>query len=732
MVGSALRPHAYLAGGGTAGMESRVSRGGEGGVELYDIAVALKGGAGGLAVVEQVRLFDMDMGAAGMEVYQEQYYMPSASRGFRLLKAGAKPPAIKWWGATHGGQWDLLCHPMTVFQAGRGRSVLVGFVGNSRFENYLLWNTRGRTIRLSAWCNLFGRRVEPGQWLELEQLTVITGRTFQECVERFADRVARAGRARVPQTTVAGWSDWQYWREEKSEKDILDSLPVLARLRRAGYPLKYIVVDGGWCDHASEWLAPCAKFPRGMKWLARRLRRDGFELGLWLAPYITNIKTRVVRQHPGWLVRNAKTGKPLLRKGSNVGVANVIDYTVPEAMDWLRDIVRTMVRDWRIGYIKLDGPSMGHYLGGRFRDPSQTPVEVIRRTLEVIREECGEGVIVEGEGLFGPSIGAVDVQRVSQDNHPFWTHPTGQPCLGENIKNDLLASYMHGRYWHNHRENVILRDWLSPFSYGHLTDPPTKDGLLTDNEVQFHLTAATLAGGAMLLTDPMDMLARSPRMDLIGRFLPHHEGGRCRPVDVFRGDGAQPAVYVMDVHREFEDWKVVGVFNLGDMPADFGLRIADCGLPIPNTVRPDPDARESTIHNPQSAMPCHVFDFWNEQYLGIRKDRLDVPAVPAHGCRAFALRPVRDCPQLVGTNMHILQGAVEMETAAFDGRTSRIVVRHPDQHERKLFIWHPRRFVLGSVRTNAKDYVIDCRRKQLLCIQFNGRRRTRFDIRWNK
>ena len=43
----------------------------------------------------------------------------------------------------------------------------------------------------------------------------------------------------------------------------------------------------------------------------------------------------------------------------------MIDYTVPEAMQWLRGIVRTFVRDWKIGYLKLDGPSLAHYLGGR-------------------------------------------------------------------------------------------------------------------------------------------------------------------------------------------------------------------------------------------------------------------------------------------------------------------------------------------------------------------------------
>ena len=53
--------------------------------------------------------------------------MPGNSRGFRSLRAGEKPPAIKWWGATHGDAWQLLCYPMTTIQLGPNDVLLVGF-----------------------------------------------------------------------------------------------------------------------------------------------------------------------------------------------------------------------------------------------------------------------------------------------------------------------------------------------------------------------------------------------------------------------------------------------------------------------------------------------------------------------------------------------------------------------------------------------------------------------------
>ncbi len=703
-----IEPVALHERGRTSRLKAQVQRRDEEGARIHEVSVALPEG-GRPGVVEQVRLFDIDLGIKGLEVYQEQYYMPGNSRGFRSLRGGEKPPKIKWWGATHGDEWQLLCHPMTVIQLGPKDIVLVGFTTGSRWEAYLLLDTRGKSIRLSAWCNLFGRQMQPGQQVAMEEFVVVRGRTFAECVNVFARRTADLAHARVPRKTVIGWSDWQYWREEKSEKDLRESLPVLESLKPTG--MRYLIVDGGWCDHASEWLTPCHKYPSGMKKLSAMLRQRRLELGLWLAPYLTNVATKVVRQHPEWMIRDAKTGKPLVRKTSNVGQCMMIDYTVPEAMQWLRNIVRTFVRDWKIGYLKLDGPSLAHYLGGIFREKNVTPVEVIRRTLQVIREECGENVIVEGEGLFGPSIGLVETQRVSQDNHPFWYHLEGQPCLKENLKNELLASYMHGRYWHNHRENVIIRDFLSPFHAWEGIGEGRKDCTLNENELQSYLSGATLSGGAMLLTEPMAQLARSPRhMELISRFLPHYEPGvgGAAPIDTFRGDGRQPAVYAMPIHRSFEDWHVAGIFNMEDLYENFVLPLGD-------------------VAGPGS---YHIFDYWTEQYLGRCRGDVAIKDVPAHGCRILAIRRATGVPQLVGTNMHILQGAVDIDDCRFEGQTLNIVVGHPMQRDRKLFIWHPKDWRLADVKTDARDYLVDDRQSPVTCIHFNGGKKTKFALRW--
>ena len=80
--------------------------------------------------------------------------------------------------------------------------------------------------------------------------------------------------------------------------------------------------------------------------------------------------------------------------------------------------------------------------------------------------------------------------------------------------------------------------------------------------------------------------------------------------------------------------------------------------------------------------------------------------------------------------MHILQGAVELNSVSFEKDVLEIDVGHFMQRERRITIWHPSRYKLDRVETNAKDYLFDARERNLLAIQFNGRKRTTFKLKW--
>jgi hypothetical protein len=77
---------------------------------------------------------------------------------------------------------------------------------------------------------------------------------------------------------------------------------------------------------------------------------------------------------------------------------------------------------------------------------------------------------------------------------------------------------------------------------------------------------------------------------------------------------------------------------------------------------------------------------------------------------------------------------VELDACRFEKNRMHITVGHFMQKERKLFLRRPRGWQVGKIQTNALDYLVDDRQKELVILTFNGRpgRKTRFDIAWRK
>lgn len=704
-----IRPALILETGARRSATATTSKRSRDGFATYDIEIRNDGAEP--VQITRVELFDLDLGADRAEAYRQGFRMPSDSARFDLLEAGGEAPfADRKWKFSWLGDTSFQSYGMTAWRAESAPApLLAGFTSFNDFESYFVYDLSGETIHLKAYCELEDWELAPGESLRMETFMLIEDEDFNVCLEAYASHVATVNDARVPDKTITGWGDWQYYRMEKSEEDILRSLEGLRQARDEGCPLEYVIIDAGYYADAG-WFTPNERFPSGLKALSETIREAGFKFGIWFDPYCTESEDSDLSQnHPEWLALNKTTGEP------EVGFrAHIIDFSVPETLDWLRATIRRFIDDWGATYIKLDGPRASIYENVAFRQKNVTSVQLIRRTLEVIREECGESVLVEGEGLYGPSIGAVDVQRVQQDNWTWWYQPAPPEArmrgigLHENLINDLLTSFTHRKFWHNHRENVVLRDAPSPFTHLRQVHPQTIEPLHTENELRSQLTAATMAGGATLLTDPMDQLRRSPRrFDLISKILPNHESG-CVPLDAFNGVG-QPSVYHKLIERDFETWHAVAVFNWTDAHRDVEIDLT--------TFASDGE--------------FHLFEFWDQDDLGVASETFTVRDVPPHGCKILSVRKNLNQPQLVGSSAHILQGAVDVSDVRHGEGELTIVIGHHRQIDERLFVWVPDNVGPISVESNARSTLIDDRRSDLLVIHYDGDGETTFTLRWD-
>lgn len=402
-----------------------------------------------------------------------------------------------------------------------------------------------------------------GARLESETLAFLSGNDDYRLASMFAARWGEAMGARIPAASPTGWCSWYYYFADVTEKDIIENVDFL-RAHRGEYPLEYIQVDDGYQAACGDWLCTNDKFPHGLGFLADRIREAGFRPALWLAPFLVEERSRLVAEHPEWLVHNS-SGDVIWAMEWRGCRAAVLDGTHPGAQAWLTALFRKLA-ELGFDYVKLDflvyeasSADMVYY------DGSATRAQALRRGMEAIRAGFGEERFILGcTALLGSVAGIVDAERISTDISPYWGREKDRPFL-ESIRvpnvcrNIINRTYLHNRLWANDPDVLVARDDSTE---------------LTRGEIELCTSALYLSGGLTLCGDRFSTLS-AERAELVRFLLAERDPVReVRPLDRF--ERIVPAIWFG--HRAADGAPVVGLFNFDEEP----LRL-DVALPEPAT-----------------------------------------------------------------------------------------------------------------------------------------------------
>ena len=99
-----------------------------------------------------------------------------------------------------------------------------------------------------------------------------------------------------------GWSSWYHFYNTVSAQDIRRNLQVAESLSTK-LPLQLIQIDDGFESSLDDWFTFNPSFPEGVAPLAKEIHTAGFTPGLWLAPFIIHLRSKLARDHPDWLLR---------------------------------------------------------------------------------------------------------------------------------------------------------------------------------------------------------------------------------------------------------------------------------------------------------------------------------------------------------------------------------------------------------------------------------------------
>lgn len=545
---------------------------------------------------------------------------------------------------------DRLLSPWaTVLRSGE-RTLLLGFIGATDQQGVVAVQPTPRAHRLTASSHAEAKRVAPGETLSSEPLLLLVDMPEAEAWAHYASALAERHQANPSPHVSTGWSSWYYFFTEVTEEDVRRNLAVLAE-SRARLPVEVVQLDDGYQTAVGDWLSINAKFPSGMRALADAIHAEGFQAGIWLAPFMVSEASETYRRHPDWVLRD-EAGEPI-NAITNWGARNFgLDTTHPGVEAYLREVFGTIVNDWGFDYLKIDF-IYAACLRARRHDPMRTSVQAYRRGLAIVREVVGDRFVLGCGAPFAPSVGLVDGMRVGPDTAPYWAHADlhgAEPALLNAIRSTLAHGWMHRHWYVNDPDCLIVR---------------RQDSQLTCAEVETWASVVALSGGMVILSDDLPKLERD-RLAIIPRLLPP-SGEAAEPCGP--GVGGVPTGMRLAVKRPWETWLVAGLFNWEDQTRPLVFDPAGWGLG---------DGRR-----------YHLFDLWRGRHLGPFSGPTLLPPTPAHGVRLLSVHADLGRPQLVGSTFHLLGEAVELAEEAWADDTLVLSLTGPGDRRGEIYIYVP-------------------------------------------
>jgi alpha-galactosidase len=357
--------------------------------------------------------------------------------------------------------------------------------------------------------------------------------------------------------------------------------------------------------------------------------RYGLKLGLWIAPTDAAETSDVFKQHLDWMLKD-QSGKPLVnwkwywKPNPN---CFELDATNPAAAKYIRDTFARLSAEGS-SYFKIDFIASSG--GEQFFQSDLAATRGwgnLRRAMQCVRDGAGESAWIRycqtppllSTGLADSAYGGDDTLDAGV--------PNTFHVLRDNARSLAAGYWINDRLYHREVCDMSVRMQADV------------------EEVRVRVAIMALAGCSISFSDELQHLPPS-RIAMMQQVLPPGAPAM-RPIDLF--DREVPSIWHLHCRNDAGEWETVGLFNFEDSPQPRTVDFAALGL--------EPDK------------PQAIFEFWEQKFLGVERGKFTMTLAP-HTSRILSIRRLTGSPQVIGTDMHVLQGVHELLNTKWDAASA--------------------------------------------------------------
>jgi alpha-galactosidase len=258
------------------------------------------------------------------------------------------------------------------------------------------------------------------------------------------------------QAKVTGWTSWYYHYQNINGKVITENAQAL---KESNATINLIQIDDGYQRKIGDWLEfDEVKFPRGLKVMADEIHELGFKAGIWLAPCVSQLDSKLVTLHPEWFLHDEHQNLRL--GGGNWGGFAILDMQNLEVQDYLRHVFHVMLHEWGYDMVKLDFL----YAACLYPTSTKSRGQLMHETMVFLRSCVGDKLILGCGVPLASAFGLVDYCRIGCDvgldyNDKWFMKFMHRERIStyHAINNAIGRNPLHDRFFLNDPDVFILR-----------------------------------------------------------------------------------------------------------------------------------------------------------------------------------------------------------------------------------------------------------------------------------